>query len=489
MPILKVVQPTLLKQDPAKQASELLPEQRYAVATGTRIAIIATAPAINGHLQVELVEPIQKYQTWFAFAQHVVVELSPDEALAAARDRDRVFQDFLAIETAAGSNQMHLSFLDRGSGSSAYSDQIEQFPQYLQRKPDGKNLVSSAVQRTATVAPFFQRGVIPPIEQTALEFLHPDITEACICIGSWMDGQMRARWLGKNALNTAQFWSATKIVPVIQVVCQANIIQATLPIQDCWIQDPSGEVNDISFVKAATNIVSYGMDDPANDVFASNQLAAMMKRFFLLPQQEQWFRDLTGNKHLAFRGYYGEDPYIAEPELWSKNGVLMQSRPEGGRGENLVSAYDLTRIVAMLGWHYHLTQAARLPGAQWHSLGTVVRAMGYDTARYFDVAIEKLGLQSVLREVVLLSKLGFGASNLRDRTELTYTGLLWFIDDRPRAQNQPSVLRTVALTLRSAVQKYNSAGERDLDEEARWLDARIAAEVTEILRRIVTEEL
>jgi hypothetical protein len=45
------------------------------------------------------------------------------------------------------------------------------------------------------------------------------------------------------------------------------------------------------------------------------------------------------------------------------------------------------------------------------------------------------------------------------------------------------------MTLRSAVQKLDGTGQRDLDEEARWLDARMAAEVTEIMRRIVTQEL
>ncbi len=45
------------------------------------------------------------------------------------------------------------------------------------------------------------------------------------------------------------------------------------------------------------------------------------------------------------------------------------------------------------------------------------------------------------------------------------------------------------MTLRAAVQKKNAQGERDLNAEACWLDARMAAEVTEILRRIMTEEL
>jgi hypothetical protein len=496
MPILKVVQPTILKQDASKLTGARSSNQQYAAAVGTTLAITASAPAANGYLQIECAEPIHNRKTWFALAKHVMVESPADQALKAACDRNQVFQDFLAMEVAQHSNQNHLSFLDRGSNSSAYAGQIEQFAQYLQRKPDGKNVVSlgpkvtvTGTSQTVPFAPMPQRGVIPPIDQTGLDFLHADIQEACICVGSWVDGQMRTHWLGKNALNTAQFWSSTKIVPVLHVLCQANATQPSVPIQDCWIQDPSGKVNNISFAQAATHIVSYGMDDLAHNFLASNQLAAMMKRFIMLPQQEKWFRDLTGNQLLEFRGDYGEVPYIAEPKLCSKAGGLLQSCPEGKRGENLVSAYDLTRIVSMLGWHYHLGHEARLPAAQGHSLGTVVQAMGHDTARYLDVAIEKLNLRPVIRDVVILSKLGFGSSNLRARTELIYTGLLWFIDDRPRYQNQPSVLRTVALTLRAALQKQTPTGDRDVHEEARGLDARMAAEVTEILRRIVTQEL
>lgn len=118
-----------------------------------------------------------------------------------------------------------------------------------------------------------------------------------------------------------------------------------------------------------------------------------------------------------------------------------------------------------------------------------MQAMGYDTARYVEAALAVLGLQSMIREPVILSKLGFGSSTARSRTELVFTSLVQFIDDRPRARNQPSVFRTMTMTLRGGVQKLDTTGKRDLDEESRWLDARMAAEVTEILRRLLTQEL
>ncbi|MCU0570009.1 MAG: hypothetical protein MUF49_25970, partial [Oculatellaceae cyanobacterium Prado106] len=71
----------------------------------------------------------------------------------------------------------------------------------------------------------------------------------------------------------------------------------------------------------------------------------------------------------------------------------------------------------------------------------------------------------------------------RDRTELVYTALLQLVDKRPRSENKPAVLRTVAITLLGAKDLNNA------NQEALELDARFAAEVTEIVRRIMTQEL
>jgi hypothetical protein len=89
----------------------------------------------------------------------------------------------------------------------------------------------------------------------------------------------------------------------------------------------------------------------------------------------------------------------------------------------------------------------------------------------------------VLRSVVILSKLGFGRSGSRNRTELVYSALLQFVDKRAWAGGKPAVLTSVAMTLLAA------KGVGDADREARELDARMAAEVTEILRRLLSHEL
>jgi hypothetical protein len=496
MAILKVVKPTTLKRDPTKQAIALPADQKYSVQAGTTFPINAWNPAANNHIQVELKQPLNGSTNWFAYADHITVVQETLNPLEAARDREKVFNYFRAIETQEGSNENRLSFLDRGAESSAYFNAIDQFPQRLQQKPDGQTLVSlgsqlqpTGLKQPVSFLPYPKRGTVQTIDQVGLEFLSSDIKEACLCIGSFVNGEMRAHWLGRNPLRNTQFWSATKFVPVLNVVAQANQQAIKTPIKECFFHDPKRTKADVSFTDCAIDIVSYRHDNISQELFISNQMAAMLKRFSTPLQLEKWFSDITGNKQLIFRGTYGDPPFIAAPQLRTANTLLLQASSDAGSGDNSVSAYDLTRLISMLGWHFHISADSKLPAAQWHSLETVVRTMGYDSARYIDAAIKLLGIQDTIRNPVILSKLGFGPSTTRDQTELVYTALLWFIDDRPRTQKKPSVLRTLAMTLRGTVQKRGASGERDLDEEARWLDARMAAEVTEILRRIVTQEL
>jgi hypothetical protein len=111
--------------------------------------------------------------------------------------------------------------------------------------------------------------------------------------------------------------------------------------------------------------------------------------------------------------------------------------------------------------------------------------MGNDTARYADAAIKTLGMDSAISSPVIISKLGQGVSSIRGTVETVYVALVRFVDDRPKATGKPAKLRTLALTLRGQKAIYSSSNG---DSEARELDARVAAEVTEILRRLFAEE-
>ena len=391
--------------------------------------------------------------------------------LESAKNRDNVFKIFL--ESEAGFDADKLRILDRGIDKSPFKKEIDFYPIRLQEKPDGLDVIFSNVNAKFTDFP--EVGKSPTID-AGLDFLHNDVTEACICIGSFVDGQIKSHWLGKNPLKNVQFWSTTKFIPILNAVCKINSSHPSTDIDNCIVNSGG-----FSFFKMAVDVVTY----EAN-FSSSNSLSAMFKRFETFSGLEKWVKNITGNAALQFRGNYSEGAFRSSPQIFDNklNKVVLNAAPVEPTGNNLVSAYDLVRLISMLGWHHHLPQAARLPGAQWDSLESVVRAMGNDSARYVDIAIERLGLQDVIKSPVIISKLGFGPSDTRKKVELTYTVLVKFIDKRPRVLNgNPSKLRTFAMSLRAAKDLNN------LSQNARELDARMAAEVTEILRRIVTEEL
>lgn len=296
-------------------------------------------------------------------------------------------------------------------------------------------------------------------------------------MGSFVNGEIWTRWFGKEALKPIQLWSTTKFIQVLNLVSKSNGIAPTVKLKDCLIRSGSRSGG---FYDLVVDLVSY-----RSLLGSSNSVALMFKQFFTPTELDGWLKRMTGNGNLQFQGSYGEDPWLQTPSLVNQptNQVILNSPNPSHRGNNFVSTYDLTRMISMLGWHAHLPTAVRLPAAQWQSLETVVRAMGTDTARYLDVAVETLGLASAMESPVLISKLGFGRSESRNRTELGYVAFFQYIDKRPRAKGKPGILRTISLALLAA----QAAG--DANDEARQVDARMAAEITEIVRRIATQEL
>jgi hypothetical protein len=140
----------------------------------------------------------------------------------------------------------------------------------------------------------------------------------------------------------------------------------------------------------------------------------------------------------------------------------------------------------MIGWHYHLESDAQFPHVNWKSLQPIIKGLGKDTARFVDVALEMLGLENQIRFPVILSKLGHGPSSLRQTIETTYMALVQFVDPLPKSTGNSAKLRSVAMTLRGVIPIQDL---ENFDDESIRLDARMAAEVTEILRRVITEEL
>ena len=407
-----------------------------------------------------------------------LLTVETDILLETAKDKDKVFKIFFLSES--GFSENNLRIRDRQLKNSPYKDDISLYPKRLVQKPDNIQVVSVAnPPRNIRLESYPDNGQIPSIDNNVLNFLHPDIKEACLCVGSFTDSEIKAYWLGKNALSKAQFWSSTKFIALLNIISQVNSRYIDSDIDNCVVKS-SSQANGIPFHELAVDLISY-----RSKYGSSNSIGAMFKRFSTYSDLEQWTKSRTGNSNLSFRGRYGESDFYSSPQLFDNlldQKVLSAASPQT-RGPNLVSAYDLTRLMTMLGWHYHISQSARFPAAQWYSLESVVRAMGYDKARYVDAAIERLGLQQVIKDPVIISKVGWGSSDSRNRYEITYTALVQFVDRR--FQNNPAKLRTFAFTLRSA----KAFAPRNRNQEAKELDARIATEVTEILRRVVTDEL
>ncbi len=414
------------------------------------------------------------------FASSLLTAKPVDFALTLAKNRSQVLKDFQQLTI--GSNSEVLKLLDMGYLKSPYVLDINTFPLRLKEKPDYQEVISLGAianltnpNRTVTFNSYPPLGKLPTIDNNGLNFLHSDITEACVVIGSFVEGELRTRWLGKSALNSVECWSSTKFINVLYAISQINSRFVNSDVDNCVIRNPS-DGSTYPFFDVVSDIHTY-----EDKIGTSNSLAAMFKRFTSWVGLEVWLKQITGNGNLQFSSGYGESPFIYSPEIFDRklNQIVLKAAPEGNKGNNSVSAYDLTRMITSIGWHYHIPGISRLPGAQWDSLESLARAMGKDTARYLDIAIDKLALGSVISSPVVISKMGYGRSTIRDRSELVYTALIRFIDKRTK----PAKLRTMALSLRAA------KALDDEDEEARQLDARMGTEITEILRRLVAEEL
>lgn len=376
--------------------------------------------------------------------------------LLVARNREKIYNDFLKAQ--AGCNADKLAILDKGFQSSPYQSQIENYPEHLTMLP---NLAMPGVKA------FPHIGELPDIDEQALDFIHPDIKETCICIAGNTDGIFTSRWLGRNSLDKCQYWSSTKIIPILNVICRIN-----RDINSCKIR---GDGKNLDFNEVVEDVITY-----AEKIGSSNAFAAMFKCFQTYIGLEEWLKEITGNNHTEFRGLYGENPFIMSPEVVQDDQVLLSAVSESKKreeqtGENTVTAHDLTRIISIVGWYYHLPASAKLPVLSWENLKPFICNLGKDTGRYVDIALEKLGIQNSIKYPVILSKMGFGYSSTRQQTELIYTCLTQF-------EYQEKV-RSIAMTLRGA----RALG--DFDREAVEIDARMAAEVTEILRLLLNDEL
>jgi peptidoglycan hydrolase-like protein with peptidoglycan-binding domain len=378
-------------------------------------------------------------------------------------------------------NTVASTFVARTINKSPFQKLINDYPTNLAQKPDGTSIVSTGARLTLPTGnivnfrDYPDRGDRPTIDDTGLNFLASNISHACVCVGSFTDAisPIKAHWLGKNASESVNlWWSTTKFIGVLNTACQINNLFPNTDVDNCIIKSPKNSFHDL-----VKDMVSYQGQ-------SSNGIGNLFKSFSRREDLSDWIRNQTGNSTVDFRGSYTKELLIINAKIEDlTNGKTVLTATELGDATttNSLSAYDLVRLISMLGWHQHLSNTAKLPSAQWKSLESIVRAMGHDTARYVDVALETLGIVNLISEPVIISKVGWGDLTNNDGSwksgSMTYAAFVKFVDRR----TSPGKLRTFAFALRCP----NPDGAGSFN----FRDTRLATAVTEIVRRIFTEEL
>jgi len=383
--------------------------------------------------------------------------------LEQAKNTSLISKKYHDYEESVGANDAKLGFLDMGPQHSPFYKDIHRGKEFLAAtKSVGINSSSPA---SLSFSPYPNVGKLPTIVASSLGFLNAGITEACICLGDFNGSVLTTTWLGKNATDPVECLSATKIIPILNVLCQIGDRIPKNP-SDLILKTKNSKARGFELPVALIDICSYRVDVPH-----SNALSATLNAFE--SKRVEWIKGQTGNtKAIKFGGKYGFEPTILLPEIsgLSDQGILSsQLKASGG---NDISVYDLTRFISLVGWHGILSEAQQLPNIADRGIEQAVIALGTDTARYVDTAISTLGLENVVDSLVVLSKLGYGIS------ALVYTAFVQFID---RHESGTPKLRTFAMTLRAAKSSQSN-------DEAIRVDTAIATAVTEIIRRIVTQD-
>ncbi len=402
-------------------------------------------------------------------AEKLLITQQIPSVLDNAQNTDGITTAFNTFEEAVGADDAELGLLDMGAQYSPFKATIYQGPEFLAKTlSEG---VTSCSPETLSFSNYPNLGTQPTIDPNGLDFLSSDITEACLCLGNFDGEQLTTSWLGRRPLDLVECWSSTKIVPILNVLCKVGK-RVPEDASDLILKNTDSEKGQSELLNAFVDICAYRGED-----HRSNALSATLNAFE--SDRAGWIKRQTGNsKPIQFGGRYGFDAIMKVPEICDRSNdntlLNFQSTAIGG---NSVSVYDLTRLMSLVGWHGLLSKPQKLAGISNSGLEQAIIALGTDTARYIDVAISTLGLERVLESVVVLSKLGFGGSQTRNVTEIVYTAFAQFIDKQDPSQPK---LRSFAFTLRTSQPTGEGVGIQ--------VDTTIATAVTEIVRRIVTED-
>ena len=380
-----------------------------------------------------------------------------------SQTRSQAYAALLQQAKGEGSSPDHLAFLDRGLAASLYKANAGKTWELLSRRPDGGSLQNGG---SAGFSAFPARGQ-RPVEFKPMPFTGPAITEAAVAVGSEVNGQMQARWYGKAPEQNAQFWSSTKSLNALGLISRLNTVRPDLKVEELRIREAGSTSAGVPLNSLFQDITSYDAG-----VARSNAGAGALGRMLGGTAREAFVTGNTGHA-VEFNSNYGGGTLFNRPEIVTASGerVLLSPESAGTNVRNRVSAYDLTRLHAQAAWHGRLAPEARIAGAQSHGLAGWTRAMAEDSARYVDVGMQQLGLASTAKNVAVATKLGFGYAD--GKYEAVYSGVVQFDD----ARTSPPRQRSMSFTLRG------------VHADAVALDAHLAAETTELLRRLVTDQL
>jgi peptidoglycan hydrolase-like protein with peptidoglycan-binding domain len=399
-------------------------------------------------------------------------------SVLAGSSKNQIKEKISKFQRLVDANSEKLGFLDMGSDQSPFKTNVYQYPQLFDKTRSAGLKTSKVPNLSYSPYPDKAKDNFPSIDTDKLSFLESNlIAEACVCLGHFEDGQLTTSWLGKNELALVECWSTSKIIPILNVLCQLGSRIPSNP-NNIQLKSQGSTAKGFELPSAFIDICSYRSGVPH-----SNALSATLNSFE--GSREAWIKKQTGNTNpIIFGGKYFEEPTIRFPELIdrltekSRENQLL-SHKEKAVGGNSISVYDLTRFMSLVGWHSALSTSQQLPGMIQQGLNLAIIAMGTDTARYVDTAFSMLGIENVIDSPIVISKLGFGPSTARSSTDLVYTAFVQFVDKRDQ-DNSPK-LRSLALTLRATT--------KGLDNEASIkVDSGMALAVTEIIRRIVTED-
>lgn len=336
----------------------------------------------------------------------------PRPGSGAGHDPARLRALLEAYQRRLGASDARLGVLDHGAGLSPFVEAIAEAATLLEAHEASAHAAPAPQAEGASIpglrfsAPPALGRLPQPFDGAGLGFLPPEISEACLCLGR---GGLEQAWLGRRAFEPLECLSSTKIVPLLQVLCRAGALAAGEPGQ-LRVRHRGGEGTSLPLERVCLDVVSY-----ASCVGSSNGLAAMLNQLEPLP--EPWIRGVTGQRRaIRFAGRYGEEPTIRVPELTGAGGQVLLPFARSAAAGNRLSVYDLTRLMAQLGWHGRLSPNQRLAGLNPAGRRLAVRALAVDPGRYIDGALAALGLERGAdggsERPVILTKMGYGQSAL-----------------------------------------------------------------------------